>query len=109
MIESEDEKRLVARLQKGIFKLIGKNLAADEVELDYLMFAHDEFEGKVLPNSVLDVLADPIATTGAGYTDKERDNYYQVCHLYYVGLNPFEIWIKNDKVIENPLEQPKYM
>ncbi|PYF08468.1 hypothetical protein [Ureibacillus chungkukjangi] len=109
MIELADDKRLVERMQKGIFKLIGKHLAADEIELDYVMFAHDQFEGKALPIGILDVLADPIATTGEGYIDKESDDFHQVCHLYYVGPNPFEIWMKNGEVIQNPLAQPKYM
>ena len=103
MIESEEEKQMVERLRIGINKMFGKKLSDEEIELDYLLIVHDEIEGETIPEFVLDVLADPIAAIGYGFRDKNND-FFAVCHLYYVGPDPYEVWLKNDVVITNPLE-----
>lgn len=109
MIETEEDERMVERLRIGIRKMFGKELNDEEIELNYLQFTHEELKDKAIPEDVLVVLANPIATTAYGYRDKKSGDFYEVCHLYYVGLNPHEVWFKNDDIIMNPLDQPKYI
>lgn len=104
MFEAEGDLRIVESLKKGIYKMLGEELIKEEIELDYLMFEHNRIEGNNIPYDVLEVLADPISTTGIGYRDKNNGDYYQVCHLYYVGPEPYELWLKNGEVIDNPYE-----
>jgi hypothetical protein len=95
------------RLQEGISKLLDLAIDRDDIVEGYVGFVRDEIQGETIPEYVLEVLAEPVMAKSFGYRDKKED-YYEVCHLYYVGPNPYEVWLKNDEVIKSPLEQPAF-
>ena len=86
---------------------MGIAIDVDDIAEDYIGFIRDEIQGEAIPDYVLDVLAEPVMAESFGYRDGKND-YYGVCHLYYVGPNPYEVWLKNDEVIKGPLEQPAF-
>lgn len=104
----EEDELVKLRLQEGIYVLLGIVIDLDDIEEDYVGFIRDGIQGEAIPDYVLDVLAEPIMAESFGYRDGKND-YYKVCHLYYVGPNPHEVWLKNDEVIKGPLEQPAFL
>jgi hypothetical protein len=103
----EEDELVKFRLQEGIYKLLGIAIDVDDIEEGYVGFIRDEIQGEAIPEYVMDVLAEPVMAESFGYRDGKND-YYEVCHLYYVGPNPYEVWLKNDEVIKGPLEQPAF-
>ncbi|SOC11360.1 hypothetical protein SAMN05880501_106136 [Ureibacillus xyleni] len=89
------------RLQKGLHKLLNKVIKIEEITEDYVGFEHGLAQEEI-PNYVLGVLADPIMESSVVYKDDNGD-YYELCHLYYCGPEPYEIWMKNGDVIKNPI------
>lgn len=92
------------RLQEGISKLLDVSIDRDDIEEGYVGFIRDEIQGETIPEYVLDLLAEPVMANSFGYRD-DKDDYYEICYLYYVGTNPYEVWLGNNKVIKSPLEQ----
>ena len=80
----EEDELVKYRLQEGISKLLGIAIDLEDIEEDYVGFIRDEIQGEAIPDYVLDVLAEPVMAESFGYRDGKND-YYEVCHLYYVG------------------------
>lgn len=108
MGESEEVQLFVNRLKKGIKELLDIEMSEKEIQCEYLLFGHDEIEVGTIPDDILCVLTNPFAASSLGFSDNQGD-YYKVCHIYYVGPNPYEIWMKNDAIIDNPIDQPRYV
>ncbi|MEL4024032.1 hypothetical protein [Lysinibacillus endophyticus] len=92
------------RLSQVLTKKLGFYVPISEIGYETMSFYKEEVDHVLVPPHIIEHLAEPIIADSASYTDSDG-NYYLVI-IIETGLpEPYEVWLVNDKVIPEFLEE----
>lgn len=83
-----------------MFQKYGFYVPISEIGYESHTFYREEIDEQLVPPFVLEHLEEPFETESASYTDSEG-NYYIVIQVDIAEVEPYEVWVVNDEVVEN--------
>lgn len=96
--------KTAVRLAEVLEKKLKKKIELYEIGYETMWFMHDELDEEIVPLSIILNLVEPIVCDSANYTD-DVGNYYTLIVIETGNVNPHEVWLVNDKVIPNFIEE----
>lgn len=96
----------IIRISEVLFQKYGFYVPLAEIGYESHIFYKEEIDEQLVPASVIEHLEDPISTESASYTDIEA-NYYLVIQVETGVVEPYEVWVVNDEVQHDFLDDLK--
>lgn len=96
--------KAIMRLTEVLEQKLGKKILIYEIGYETIWFMHDEIDEEIVPLSIISHLAEPIICDSANYTNGDG-NYYTLIVIETGNVNPHEVWLVNDKVVSNFIEE----
>ena len=91
------------RLSQVLTKKLGYYVPIREIGYETLWFIKDEVDAALVPPNIIEHLAEPIIADSASYTDNDG-NYYLVLIIETGYPEAYEVWLVNDKVVPDFLD-----
>lgn len=88
------------RLLEVLLQKLGKEISISEIGYKSIEFMREKVDKQLVPEHVVDQLAEPIIGDSANYTDDKGD-YYTLISIETGNGETYEVWIINDKVVSN--------
>ena len=96
--------KTAVRLNDVLGKKLKRKIGLHEIGYETMWFMHYELDEEIVPLNIILNLAEPVVCDSANYTDDEG-NYYTLIAIETDNVNPHEVWLVNDKVIPNFIEE----
>lgn len=94
----------IIRISEVLFQKYGFYVPLAEISYESQLFYKEEIDEQLVPASVIEHLESPILTESASYIDMEG-NYYLVIQVETGAVEPYEVWLVNDEVMHDFLEE----
>lgn len=92
--------KALIRLVEVLERKLRKKIQLHEIGYETISLMREEIDDEIIPNNIILSFAEPVVFDSANYTDDEG-NYYTLISIETGNLEPYEVWMVNDKVIEN--------
>ena len=96
----------IIRISEVLFQKYGYYVPLAEIGYESHLFYKEEIDEQLVPMNIIDHLEGPILTESASYTDS-ADNYYLVIQVETGYVDPYEVWLVNDEVKRDFLDDLK--
>lgn len=96
----------IIRISEVLFQKYGYYVPISEIGYESHLFYREEIDEELVLASVLENLEEPIQTESANYTDATGD-YYLVIQVETGEVEPYEVWMVNDEVRHDFLDDLK--